>query len=128
MKKLNIPLIPIITGAAALVAVAAVIIILTSAGGNAGLYVTSANGSVSITNSDNSSADGTSGEVLSQGDIISVGDNSSCTITYKSKKNSEDNYIVVGANSQLVITDKLNGKNSALSQQRFSHLQSCRQR
>ena len=112
MKKLNIPLIPIITGAAALVAVAAVIIILTSAGGNAGLYVTSANGSVSITNSDNSSADGTSGEVLSQGDIISVGDNSSFTITYKSNKNSEDNYIVVGANSQLVITDKLNGKNS----------------
>ncbi len=112
MKKLNIPLVPVITGALALIAVAAVLIIVIGAGGDAGLYVTEASGSVSISNVDNQSVDSASGEALRQGDIITVGEGASCRLMYKSKKNSEDNFILVSSGSQLVITDDLNGKKS----------------
>lgn len=110
MKKLNIPLIPIITGSAALIALIAVVVILTNAGGGAGLYITEATGTVSITSSEKGSYNGASGDVLSQGDIITVGENSSCKLVYKSKHNSDNNYIVAGENTQLVVKDKLNGK------------------
>lgn len=110
MKRLNIPLIPVITGSLALIAVIAVIIIVAGAGGSAGLYITEASGTVSITNSDNGDVDASTEDNLSQGDIITVGDDSYCRIVYKSKKNSENNYMIVGANSQLVITDKMDGK------------------
>lgn len=110
MKKLNIPLIPVITGTLALAAVIAVIIIVAGAGGSAGLYITDASGSVSITNSDNADSDAMSGEALTQGDIITSGENSSCKIVYKSKKNSDNNYIIMSPDSQLVVTEKMNGK------------------
>lgn len=110
MKKLNIPLIPVITGTLALAAVIAVIIIVSGAGGSAGLYITEASGSVSITNSDNADSDAMSGEALTQGDIITSGENSSCRIVYKSKKNSDNNYIIMSPDSQLVVTEKINGK------------------
>ena len=112
MKKFNIPLIPVITGSAAVVAIIAVIIILTSSGSDAGLYVSEAVGGVSITNAANDSTSSSPGVYLQKGDIITVGDNASCTITYKIKKNSENNYIVVGSNTQLVITDEFTGKKS----------------
>lgn len=110
MKKLNIPLIPIITGSAAVLAIIAVVVILSSSGSGAGLYITEASGTVSITSSEKGSYNGASGDILGQGDIITVGENSSCKLIYKSKHNSEDNYIVAGENTQLVVTDKLNGK------------------
>lgn len=110
MKKLNIPLIPIITGSAAVLAIIAVVVILSSSGSGAGLYITEASGTVSITSSEKGSYNGASGDILSQGDIITVGENSSCKLIYKSKHNSDNNYIVAGENTQLVVTDKLNGK------------------
>lgn len=110
MKKLNIPLIPVITGTLAIAAVIAVIIIVAGAGGSAGLYITEASGSVSITNSDSTDSDAMSGEALSQGDIITSGENSSCRIVYKSKKNSDNNYIIMSPGSQIVVTEKMNGK------------------
>ena len=110
MKKLDIPLIPVITGSLALAAVIAVIVIVLGAGRDAGLHVTAATGTVSIMSSDNTAIDTASGEALSSGDIITVGGNSSCTLVYKSNKNSENNYITVGENSQIVINDKFEGK------------------
>lgn len=110
MKKLDIPLIPIITGSLALIAVIAVMVIVLGAGRDAGLHVTSATGTVSIMSSDNTAIDTASGEALHSGDIITVGGNSSCTLVYKSNKNSENNYITVSENSQIVINDKFEGK------------------
>lgn len=110
MKKLNIPLIPVITGTLALAAVIAVIIIVSGAGGSAGLYITDASGSVSITNSDNADSNAISGEALAEGDIITSGENSSCKIVYKSKKNSDNNYMILSPDSQLVITGKTDSK------------------
>lgn len=110
MKKLNIPLMPVITGSLALIAVIAVIVIVLGAGRDAGLHVTDAAGTVSITNSSNNAVDTASGESLNIGDIITTGGNSSCTLVYKSNKNSENNYIIIGENSQVVINDKFTGK------------------
>ena len=110
MKKLDIPLIPVITGSLALIAVIAVAVIVLGAGRDAGLHVTSATGTVSIMSSDNTAIDTASGEALNSGDIITVGGNSSCTLVYKSSRNSENNYITVEENSQIVINDKFEGK------------------
>lgn len=110
MKKLNIPLIPVITGSLALIAVIAVVVIVLGAGRDAGLHVTEATGTVSIMSADNTAVDTASGEALNAGDIITTGGNSSCTIVYKSNKNSKNNYITVGENSQIVINDKFTGK------------------
>lgn len=110
MKKLNIPLIPVITGALALIAVIVVVILVSGAGGDAGLYISDASGSVSITGSGSESAAAGAGEALKNGDIITVGEDSSCKIVYKSKKNAQDNYIVAAPNTQLVINSDFNGK------------------
>lgn len=110
MKKLNIPLIPVITGVLALAAVIVVIVLFSGAGGDAGLYISDASGSVSITGSDSASTAAGAGEALRQGDIITVGENSSCKITYKSKKNAQDNYIAAAPGTQLVINSDFNGK------------------
>ncbi len=102
--------IPIILGGCAIVAVILTIILVTGGFSSAyGLYVSSAYGTVSVTNSDNTAVS-TAGTQLNEGDIITVGDNSSCTIAYKGKKNSENNYIVLGANSQAVVMSKFDGK------------------
>ncbi len=102
--------IPIILGGCAIIAV--VLTILVLAGGfssDYGLYVSSAYGTVSVTSSDNTTASA-AGTQLSEGDIITVGQNSSCTLAYKGKKNSENNYIVLGADSQAVVMSKFDGK------------------
>lgn len=102
--------IPIILGGCAIVAVI-LTIVLVSGGFSSGygLYVSSAYGTVSITNSDNTTAS-TAGTQLNEGDIITVDSNSSCTLAYKGKKNSENNYIVLGADSQAVVMSKFDGK------------------
>lgn len=102
--------IPIILGGLAIIAVAATLIVITGGfSSSAGLYITSAYGSVSVTSSDESS-NAVSGAALKNGDIITVGDGASCTIAYQGKKNSEDNYLVVGPNTQIVVSGDFNGK------------------
>ncbi len=101
--------IPLILGGCAAVAIIVTLLVVTGGGGSYGLYISSASGSVSVTNSDtviNSSG----GELLKKGDIITVGEKSSCTLAYKGKKNSEDNYLIVGGNSQLVVSNDFDGK------------------
>lgn len=103
--------IPLILGSIALIVVIATVIIVTGGiSSDAGLYITSASGSVSVTNSEKNE-NAVNGIFLEQGDVVTVGEGSSCSITYKSKKNSDDNCIILGENTQTVISDDLNGKN-----------------
>ncbi len=102
--------IPIILGSCAIVAVVLTVILLTGGFSSSyGLYISSAYGTVSVTNSDNVTASA-AGDQLNNGDIITVGSNSSCTLAYKGKKNSENNYIVLGADTQAVVMNEFDGK------------------
>ncbi len=102
--------IPIILGGCAIIAVVLTVILLTGGFSSAyGLYVSSAYGTVSITNADNVNAS-TAGYQLAEGDIVTVGANSSCTLAYKGGKNSENNYIVLGPDSQVVVMNNFDGK------------------
>lgn len=102
--------IPIILGGCAIVVLILTVILVTGGfSSKYGLYISSAYGTVSVTTADNTTAY-TAGTQLNEGDIITVGANSSCTLAYKGKKNSEDNYIVLGAESQAVVMDEFVGK------------------
>lgn len=102
---------PLILGGCALIAVAATLIIVTGGfSGGYGLYITGAYGSVSVTSSDVSEA-AVSGNSLKEGDVVTVGENSYCTIAYQGKKNSQNNYFTLGSNSQIVISNAFDGKN-----------------
>lgn len=102
--------VPIILGGCAVIAIIATLIVVTGGfSSDYGLYITSVYGSVSVTNSDNVTAP-VSGDILKNGDVITIGEKSSCTLAYKGKKNSEKNYLVAGANTQLVISSEFNGK------------------
>lgn len=109
MKKFNIPLIPAVTGGLALIAVIAVIIVVFGGMGGAGLYITEASGTVSITSGD-AESDKSSGEALTEGDIITVGADSTCRIVYKTKKNADDIYMIVSENTQIALTSEPKGK------------------
>lgn len=103
MKKLNIPLIPVITGSLALIAVIAVMIVLFGGKASAGLYITEASGTVSITSADES-VQADSSASLKEGDVITVGEGASCKIVYRTKKNADDIYMVLSENTQAVLT------------------------
>lgn len=103
MKKLNIPLIPVITGSLALIAVIAVMIVLFGGKASAGLYITEASGTVSITSADES-VQANSSAALKEGDVITVGEDASCKIVYRTKKNADDIYMVLAENTQAVLT------------------------
>lgn len=103
MKKLNIPLIPVITGSLALIAVIAVMIVLFGGKSSAGLYITEASGTVGITSADES-VQADSSAALKEGDVITVGEGASCKIVYRTKKNADDIYMVLSENTQAVLT------------------------
>lgn len=104
--------IPLILGGCALAAIIVTLIVVTGGGGSSyGLYISSASGSVSVTNSD-TVTNSASGDMLKNGDIVTLGANSSCILTYKGKKNSEKNYIVMGSDSQIVVSSDFNGKDN----------------
>lgn len=102
---------PLILGGCAIAAVAATLIIVTGGfSGGYGLYITSAYGSVSVTSSDVSEA-AVSGDALKEGDVVTIGENSYCTIAYQGKKNSQNNNFTLGSNSQIVVSNAFDGKN-----------------
>lgn len=103
MKKLNIPLIPVITGSLALIAVIAVMIVLFGGKSSAGLYITEATGTVGITSADES-VQADSSAALKEGDVITVGEGASCKIVYRTKKNADDIYMILSENTQAVLT------------------------
>ena len=102
--------VPIILGGCALIAIIVTLIVVTGGFSSGyGLYITSAYGSVSVTNSD-VSVNASSGDSLKKGDVVTIGEGSSCTIAYQGKNNSEDNYLVLGSNTQIVVSDDFKGK------------------
>lgn len=102
---------PLILGGCAIIMVAVTLIIVTGGfSGGYGLYITSAYGSVSVTSSDVSEA-AASGDALKEGDVVTIGENSYCTIAYQGKKNSQNNSFTLGSNSQIVISNAFDGKN-----------------
>lgn len=102
--------IPLILGGCALIAIIVTLIVVTGGGGSSyGLYISSASGSVSVTNSD-SVTNPSGGDMLKNGDVVTLGANSTCTLTYKGKKNSDKNYIVLGSDSQIVVSGDFKGK------------------
>lgn len=102
---------PLILGGCAIIAVVATLIIVTGGfSGGYGLYITGAYGSVSVTSSDVSAA-AVSGDALKEGDVVTIGENSYCTIAYQGKKNSQNNNFTLGSNSQIVISNAFDGKN-----------------
>lgn len=109
MKKLNIPLIPVITGSLALIAVIAVMIVLFGGKSSAGLYITEATGTVGITSADES-VQADSSAALKEGDVITVGEGASCKIVYRTKKNADDIYMVLSENTQAVLTTEPKSK------------------
>jgi hypothetical protein len=102
---------PIIAASIAVVAVIITIVVLATGGGASGVYVSGVTGSVSVSDNDGNAVE-SADLYLKQGDIITVGPSSSCTITYKGKDNSEDNYIVLGSNTQVIVNSKFSGGDS----------------
>lgn len=104
--------IPLILGGCAIAAIIITLFVVKGGGGSSyGLYISSASGSVSVTNSDTVTSS-SGGDKLKNGDIVTLGANSSCVLTYKGKKNSEKNYIVLGSDSQIVVSGEFNGKDN----------------
>lgn len=103
---------PLILGGCAVIAVVATLIVITGGfSSNSGLYITSAYGIVSVTNDDVSASSGSSDKAIGEGGIITVGEDSYCILAYKGSKNSEDNFLVMGANSQVLVSGGFDGKN-----------------
>ena len=74
----------VIAGVIAIAAIAAAIIIIVSGNAKNGLYITAVSGDVSVSNSDNGTSEAVSAEQkLSQGDIITVSEGGSATLTYR---------------------------------------------
>lgn len=102
---------PLILGGCAVIAIIATLI--TVGGGfssDYGLYITSVYGKVSLTDEDVNAATA-SDKAIPAGSVITVGEDSHCTLAYKGKKNSDANFIVVGANSQILVSNEFDGKN-----------------
>lgn len=103
---------PLILGGCAVIAVVATLIVITGGfSSDSGLYITSAYGSVSVTNDDAGASPGSSDKAIGEGGIITVGEDSYCVLAYKGSKNSEDNFLVMGANSQILVSGGFDGKN-----------------
>lgn len=101
----------IITGAIALVAVIATVIILSLGNADSGLYIAAVSGDVLISTSDGASEAAAADSMLSSGDILTVNESGSCRLVYRSRGNSNDeNYIVLEPFTQVFVTDDFNGK------------------
>lgn len=102
----------IIVGFAAICAIIATVIVLTSGSDNYGLYITDLSGNIDITTAGKGSASAVNGVKLNKGDVITVSPESTCQITYKSKKNKDKNYIILEPDTQVIVSDEFNGNNS----------------
>lgn len=105
----------VIAGAVAVIAIIAAIIIVVVSGKSRGLYISSVTGTVSISNSESgTSVEASANTKLGQGDIVTVSENSSCTLVYRTSKNKDDtNYMTLLQKSQIFVTDKFSGKENS---------------
>ena len=104
----------IITGAIALVAVIATVIILNLGNAGSGLYIAAVSGDVLVSSPDGASAAAAADSMLSNGDILTVNESGSCRLVYRSRDNSNDeNYIVLEPSTQVFVTGDFNGKSDS---------------
>lgn len=104
----------IVTGAIALIAVIATVIILNLGNSGSGLYIAAVSGDVLVSTSDGASEAAAADAKLSNGDILTVNENGSARLVYRSKGNSNDeNYIVLEPSTQIFVTDEFNGKSDS---------------
>lgn len=101
----------IITGAIAIVAVIATVIILSLGNAGSGLYIAAVSGDVVVSSPDGAGEAAAADAKLSNGDILTVNDGGSCRLVYRSRNNSNDeNYIVLEPSTQIFVTGEFNGK------------------
>lgn len=101
----------IVTGAIALIAVIATVIILNFGNSGSGLYIAAVSGDVLVSTSDGASEAAAADAQLSNGDILTVNEGGSARLVYRSKDNSNDeNYIVLEPSTQVFVTGEFNGK------------------
>lgn len=101
----------IVTGAIALIAVIATVIILNLGNSGSGLYIAAVSGDVLVSTSDGASEAAAADAQLSNGDILTVNEGGSARLVYRSKDNSNDeNYIVLEPSTQVFVTGEFNGK------------------
>lgn len=104
----------IITGAIALAAVIATVIILNLGNAGSGLYIAAVSGDVLVSTPDGASAAAAADSMLSNGDILTVNESGSCRLVYRSRGNSNDeNYIVLEPSTQIFVTGDFNGKSDS---------------
>ncbi len=101
----------VIAGAIALAAIVCAVIIIVGSSASHGLYISAVNGNVSISNSDSGTSVTAAADMkLSQGDIVTVSEDGSCTLIYRTGKNKDTNYMVLLPKSQVFVTDSFSGK------------------
>jgi len=104
----------IVTGAIALIAVIATVIILNLGSSGSGLYIAAVSGDVLVSTSDGASEAAAADAQLSSGDILTVNEGGSARLVYRSKGNSNDeNYIVLEPSTQVFVTGEFNGKSDS---------------
>lgn len=104
----------IITGAIALIAVIATVIILNLGNAGSGLYIAAVSGDVLVSSPDGASSAAAADSMLSNGDILTVNESGSCRLVYRSRGNSNDeNYIVLEPTTQVFVTGEFNGKSDS---------------
>lgn len=103
--------IPLIAGVLAVLAVIVTVVTVTSGGGGSGLYVSEVTGDVSLSrSSDGTSAPLENDTLLRSGDVVTVGTDSRCILTYRSKGNSGNNHAVLEPSTQVFVTGEFDGK------------------
>ena len=100
----------IILGAVALILVVVTVIMLSRGNSEYGLYVSAASGDTQIGTSDTDKVPLVADVFVKKGDVITVGDSGSCTLIYRSKDNLDENYAILSANSQMIVSDDFNGR------------------
>ena len=101
----------VIVGSLAVIAVIAGIFIIVTSNSKFGLYITAFNGNVNISNPEKgTSEDASENRKLLKGDVLTVGSGGVCTLVYRTRKNTDINYMTVTENSQVFVTDDFDGK------------------
>ncbi len=101
----------VIAGAVALAAIVCAVIIVVGSSASHGLYISAVSGNVSVSNSNGGASAAAAADMkLSQGDIVTVSEDGSCTLIYRTGKNKDTNYMVLLPKSQVFVTDSFSGK------------------
>ena len=100
----------IIMGIVAVVVVIVTVLVVTRGNASHGMYITAASGKVTISSQDGATADAIPETKLVKGDVITVPEDSSCTLIYRTADNTDENYVLLYPGSQVFLSDDFKGK------------------